>query len=138
MQAVRPADRDSNGGDHAIPEDFDPGLHFSGRFEAVSGEEAHVVRLRVDSDRAPYFQSKQYHRTQVIEEEMDDGDLIVSYEVVGLEEIATFVQGWGPGVRVLAPEALKEQIVDEARAVVEMYDVSPGANGRADTVCPDS
>jgi len=138
MEAVRPADQDSNGGDYAIPEDFDPGLHFSGRFEAVSGEGAHVVRLRVNSDRAPYFQSKQYHRTQMIEEETEEGALIVSYEVVGLEEIATFVQGWGPGVRVLAPEALQEQIVAEARAVVEMYDASPGENGTVDTVCPDS
>lgn len=125
MEAVQPADPGSNGGDYAIPDDFDPEIYFSGRFEALSGEEAHVVRLQVDADLAPYFRSKDYHRTQVIEEETAEGDLIVSYEVVGLEEIATFVQGWGPGVRVLEPTALQKKVVGEARAVLDMYDAGP-------------
>jgi predicted DNA-binding transcriptional regulator YafY len=138
MEAVEPADPKSNGGDYAIPDDFDPELYFSGRFEALSGEEAHVVRLQVDADLAPYFRSKEYHRTQVIEQETEEGDLVVSYEVDGLEEIATFVQGWGPGVRVLAPEALQQKVVDEARAVLDMYDGPAGGDGRVDTQCPES
>jgi len=121
MEAVQPADPESNGGDYMIPADFDLDLYFSGRFESLAGEETYVVRLRVEPSKAPYFRSKTYHRTQQIEEEEESGHVIVSYEVAGLEEITTFVQSWGPGVEVISPDPLKRRIVRDARAVVQRY-----------------
>jgi len=121
MTNVGPADAASNGGDYTIPEDFDPQVYVSGRFESLAGEDAYTVRLRVDPDCAAYFHSKDYHRTQLIEAEDEEGHLIVSYDVVGLEEITTFVQSWGPDVTVLEPPELRARIAEEARAVVERY-----------------
>jgi predicted DNA-binding transcriptional regulator YafY len=122
MSNVGPEDPDSRGGDYRIPEDFDPEIYLSGRFESLSGTDPHTVRLRVGPDQAPYFQSKAYHRTQLIEREEASGHLVVSYDVVGLKEIRSFVRSWGAGVEVLSPPELREEIKREAENVQAMYE----------------
>lgn len=122
MSNVGPADPGSRGGDYRIPEDFDPEIYLSGRFESLSGTDPYTVRLRVGPDQAPYFQSKAYHRTQLIEQEEASGHLVVSYEVTGLEEITSFVRSWGTGVQVLDPPELREQIKREAKKIRAMYE----------------
>jgi len=120
---VRPADKRSQGGDYAIPEDFDLEMYFIDRFESLHGEEVYRVRLRIEPDRVPYFRSKRYHRTQQIHGEEEGGDgVVVSYEVAGLEEIAAFVRSWGTGVTVLDPPELAERIAAEAQKVADRYD----------------
>ena len=104
------------------PADFDPELHFKGRFSAVSGDEAYVVRLLAEPEAARYFRRKHYHPTQQIEEERPDGRLVVSFEASGLEEVGAFVRSWGAGVQVLAPDELARRVAAEACAVAEMYD----------------
>ena len=103
------------------PPDFDPDLHFKGRFGAVAGEDSYVVRLRADADVAPYFHRKKYHPTQQIEEELESGDLIVSYDVEGIEEIRAWIRSWGPQVEVLAPETLANRIRDDAQKMTARY-----------------
>lgn len=134
MENLRPADPDSQGGDYRIDDDFDLELYFSGRFESLAGDEPYTVRLRVNPKQAPYFRSKTYHRTQQIENEEGSGHLVVSYEVMGLEEITTFVQSWGSGVEVLDPPKLRERIIQEARAVLSTYT----EDDNPDTECPGS
>jgi predicted DNA-binding transcriptional regulator YafY len=126
IDAVRPADPDSHGGDYAIPDSFDLELYFIDRFEALDDEAIYRVRLLVEADRVPYFRSKQYHRTQQIHDPSgrDDDRVVVSYEVAGLEEIASFVRSWGPGVTVLDPPALVERIAADAQAVVARYEAT--------------
>lgn len=63
---VRPHDPSSPGGDYAIPDEFDLELYFIDRFEALDDEDVYCVRLLVEPDRVPYFESKKYHRTQQI------------------------------------------------------------------------
>jgi len=103
------------------PEDFDSDLYFRERFGALSGE-PRVVRLRVAPEAARFFREKEYHPTQVIEEERPDGRLVVSFEVAGLDDMASWVRSWGTGVTVLAPDELAEHVVAEARRVVAQYE----------------
>ena len=103
------------------PEKFDPQAYFRDRFSALSGDEVHTVRLGVQPDVAAYFNRKVYHPTQQIERERPDGSLIVSYEVAGLDEIASFVRSWGPVLKVLAPASLIDRIQSDARSVVALY-----------------
>lgn len=105
----------------APPEDFDPDLYFRERFGALSGE-PEVVRLRVEPDAARFFREKEYHSTQVIEEERPDGRLVVSFEVAGLKDMAAWVRSWGTDITVLAPDELAEHVVEEARRVVAQYE----------------
>jgi len=103
------------------PASFDPSDYFEGRFGAVAGDTAHTVRLLVDPDRAPYFRRKVYHPSQHIEAERDDGRLVVTYTVQGLDEIGAWVRSWGAGVKVLAPDALITQVMEEAKAMQARY-----------------
>jgi proteasome accessory factor B len=104
------------------PAGFDPELRFREAFGAMSDDEVHVVRLRAEPGAVQSFHRKAYHPTQQIEREEDDGSLIVSYEVAGLREIASFVQSWGASVTVLEPPALAERIRRTARRVAERYE----------------
>lgn len=123
IEAVRPRFPDSNGGDYRIPAAFDLELYFIDRFESLDAEEVYEVRLLLEPEVVPYFRSKAYHRTQQIHDEEGEGDrVVVSYEVAGIEEIASFVRSWGPAVTVLHPPALASRIAEEARAVAARYD----------------
>jgi predicted DNA-binding transcriptional regulator YafY len=108
--------------EHFIPPaSFDRSDYFAGRFGAVAGDAAHTVRLLVDAKRAPYFRRKIYHPSQQIETERDDGQLVVTYTVQGLEEIGAWVRSWGSKVKVLAPDTLAMQVVEEAEAMQAQY-----------------
>lgn len=104
------------------PTSFDRARYFEGRFGAVAGDAVHTVRLLAEPDRAPYFRRKTYHPSQEIEEAREDGRLVVSYEVAGLDEVASFVQSWGVGVTVLDPPQLAERIAAEAETVAARYE----------------
>lgn len=128
IERVQPHDPESNGGDYRIPEDFDLELYFIDRFESLAAEEVYEVRLLVEPNAVPYFESKSYHRTQQIHKAEGEGDrAIVSYEVAGLEEIAAFVRSWGTDMKVLTPPELAERVADEARKVAARYDEDPPA-----------
>lgn len=107
------------------PEGFDPEFYFRDRFGALAGDEVHTVRLLVEPDRAPYFERKRYHPTQVIEEgpeEREDNRMVVSYEVAGLQEVRAWVRSWGPGVKVLDPPELASLVAEDAAATREQYE----------------
>ena len=96
-----------------------------------------MVRLRVEPDAARFFREKEYHPTQVIEEERPDGRLVVSFEVAGLDDMASWVRSWGTGVTVLAPEELAERVVAEARRVVAQYE-DACSESTPDAECPET
>jgi len=96
------------------PDDFDSEAFFKDTFYAVTGDPT-VVRLLVTPDHARAFRRKQYHPTQQTERENADGSIVVSFETSGILEVASFVLGWGAGVRVLEPA----ELIDEIRSVTQ-------------------
>jgi predicted DNA-binding transcriptional regulator YafY len=103
------------------PADFDPEGYFENRFQALRGDGNHVVKIEVESDKAPYFRRKTYHPTQSILDGGEDGSILVRFEVSSLDDIAAFIRSWGPGVWVHTPECLAERIEKEARSVYRGY-----------------
>ncbi len=108
-----------------LPSGWDPESYFSDRFSALGGSEVYVIRLLVEAECAPYFERKEYHRTQMIEERREDGRIVVSYEVEGLDEIRSFVQSWGKGITVLDPPELVNRIADDIRILADRYAPAP-------------
>ncbi len=106
------------------PEGFDSKQHFAGRFGALEGAEPVTVRLRVAPERAVYFESKRYHRSQE-HERQEDGSLLVSFRVRALDPVRAFVASWGPHVRALDPPALAERLAADAAATVQLYEDGP-------------
>jgi predicted DNA-binding transcriptional regulator YafY len=118
------------------PDDFDPDLYFHERFGALGGE-TRVVRLMVEPDAARYFREKSYHPSQIVEEIRDDGRLVVSFEVEGLEDMTSWVQSWGASVKVLDPPVLAERIAEEACKVAARYGDAPECDPTPDANRPD-
>jgi predicted DNA-binding transcriptional regulator YafY len=134
IEEIRPFRPESNGGDYRVPDDFDLEVYFAGRFESLDAEDAYEVELLVEADIVSYFESKDYHETQQIRRthstlKPGSGRVVVSYDVVGLEEIAAFVRSWGPKVKVLRPPELAERIAQEARATAARYDANESKRG---------
>ena len=103
------------------PEDFDADTYFEGRFGALAGGQEHKVELKVEPELSRYFKRKLYHPTQQVEQ-MEQGGVKVTFQVRGLEEIASFVRSWGAGVTAEHPPGLVERIIQDAHEVLDQYD----------------
>lgn len=68
------------------------------------------VVLRVDSQVAEYFKRRKLIPNQLIEKEVDGGDLLVSTTVVKADEILPIVRYWIPHVRILEPLEFQRQL----------------------------
>ncbi len=72
------------------------------------------VKLEVSKEKAFYFKSKKHLKSQK-EEELDNGNLLVTYKVTQLKEVDELVKKWLPYAKVLEPLELKTQIEDELK-----------------------
>lgn len=104
------------------PDVFDPEAYFRDAFGAIVDGRVELVRLRVDGEAARSFRRKQYHPTQQIDHDDDDG-IVVSFEAEGMDTVAAFVRGFGPSVEVLEPESLRTRLAHEARETARRYGV---------------
>lgn len=101
------------------PEPFDAGAFMQSSFGVFQGERT-AVRIRFTPQTAGYIKEKIWHPTQSLEQ-TSDGHLIFTAEVAGIEEIKYWVLRWGAGATVLAPEALRTAVAEEAHRMVENY-----------------
>ena len=121
ISQVEVCDPDKEDAVFAIPEDFVPEEYFKGAFGAINSDITYQVRLLVEPNKAFAFRDRKYHATQKIEEERSDGRLVVFLQMESLEEMRSFVQGWGVGVTVLEPTELRERLYQEAQELIERY-----------------
>lgn len=68
------------------------------------------ILLQVNKAAAPYFKRRKLMANQVIEQELEDGSLIVSSVVGHHNQIAPIVRYWIPHIRVISPSALQDEI----------------------------
>ena len=104
------------------PQGFCLHEHVRDRFGALAGDGVHEVRLLVEAEAVPYFERKEYVRTQQIEERHADGRAVVSFEVEGLDAVRAFVLSWGAKVKVLEPGSLAKQVAYAHREAAARYE----------------
>ena len=78
------------------------------------------IRLEIDSKKAYFFKSKNFLKSQKIEEVKDNGNIILSYRVTQELEVEEIIKKWLPYVKVLKPLSLKEKIEEELRKYLEI------------------
>ena len=103
----------------SLPEEFDAEAYMQPSFGIFHGEPVQV-RIRFAPEAAGYIKEKIWHPTQVLTPE-PDGSVVFTADVAGIEEIKIWVLKWGAAAEVLKPEALRQQIADEARAILQKY-----------------
>jgi predicted DNA-binding transcriptional regulator YafY len=105
------------------PDDFDVEQHLRDAFGgfATDGADVETIRLDVSSTAAASFRRKRYHPTQVIEEETQDGSIVVSFEAALAPDLEAFVRSFGPAVRVIEPASLAAAVALAARETAGIY-----------------
>ena len=78
----------------------------------VDGDSFDIV-IKVYPNIAHYFKAKNFLQSQVIEEELKDGSLIVSFEVSHYEDADNIIKSWLPDIEVLEPLEYREKIKQE-------------------------
>ncbi len=103
-----------------IPEGFNLQDFMKASFGVFHGEPM-TIRIWFAPEIADYIRERVWHQTQKIVSG-PDGSIVFEAEVAGTEEIKFWVMRWGAGAVVLSPEALREEIREEARRSLRNYE----------------
>jgi len=72
-----------------------------------------TVTIKVYSDIADFFKAKEFLQSQKIEQELEDGSLIVSFEVSHDEDVDNLIKAWLPHVEILEPQRFRDKLTHE-------------------------
>ncbi len=86
----------------------------------IMEEAPQTIRVRIRREAAHFVRERQYHPTQTIEE-IEGGDVIVTLQAGGLDEIASWVLSWGEDATALEPPALVETVLRKLSAGLAQY-----------------
>jgi predicted DNA-binding transcriptional regulator YafY len=75
--------------------------------------QCYKVIVKVYPAISHFFKQKDFLQSQVIEEELSDGSLIVSFEVSHDEDIDNIIKSWLPDIEVIKPIRYKNKIKKE-------------------------
>ena len=78
------------------------------------------VKVRCSASQAPYVKQRIWHPSQEIEE-LDTGEIILSFQAGGLHEIKSWILSHGAEAEVLEPAALREEIIEELKKNLNFY-----------------
>ena len=77
------------------------------------------VKVKVYKEIAHYFKQKDFLQSQEIEEELDDGSLIINFEISHDEDIDNIIKSWIPHIEILEPLRFKEKLKNELKEYLE-------------------
>lgn len=87
---------------------------------SVSSVERIKVQVRFKVDVVRWVRERQHYAYLQGDMVCDNGDVVMSYLVARLDEIRSWLFGWGTNVEVFEPDELRQQIRDEAKRLFEM------------------
>ncbi len=104
------------------PADFIPEDYYRSDTQGIVTEGAvQTFRILASPTVAHSFKEREHKSFQQIEEEREDGSVVVSWEGAGFEEWRTFFQGWGSTITVLEPESMRRRLGEEASELAARY-----------------
>ena len=81
------------------------------------------VRVQFSREVADYCRERQWHPTQKVKQ-LKNGDVIVSFQAGGIDEITSWVLSWGAKVTVLSPHELIIAVAAQIDNMQMRYDIS--------------
>lgn len=91
--------------------------------------EPQTVKLKIDSDQAPYVITKPFHSTQKVIGKESDGSIIVTIDVVPNQELERVILGFGQHIEVLEPRLLRHRIKKNLQVAFLQYDITNLSQG---------
>jgi predicted DNA-binding transcriptional regulator YafY len=92
----------------AAPENFRL-RDYADRSFGVFQDRVETVVLRVLPAGADDARGWRFHSTQTLEDQAD-GSVIVRFQATGMRELAWHIFTWGDQLKILAPDALKDEM----------------------------
>jgi predicted DNA-binding transcriptional regulator YafY len=102
------------------PAGFTLAAHLAGSFGVYQGDGDHTVKVRFAPSAARYVSEAAWNGCQRLTRQRD-GSLLAVFRLSALEEIKSWVLGFGRKALVLEPEELRREIADELRALAAAY-----------------
>ena len=87
------------------------------------------MKILFDRHVARYVQESVWHSSQQLTPR-DDGGILAKFELGNLEEVRAWVLSFGRHAAVLEPRELREQMLDELRALSAVYGEDPADQDR--------
>lgn len=102
---------------------FDPQTFFEDLVGVTKniGMNAETVRFWVDKQNAPYVQTKPFHKSQKVVEELEDGSKIFEINVVINQELQREFFGYADTIEILSPQSLVDFMGWKFRLAKERY-----------------
>ncbi|MFW0859438.1 MAG: helix-turn-helix transcriptional regulator [Dehalococcoidia bacterium] len=108
---------------YTIPADFDANEFFGSSWGIVVEGDVKTIKLRIkDLEIMRIMEETIWHPSQVLEKRKD-GSMIMTLRVMDTIELYSWVLGWGEKIEVLKPPEIRHNIIETAKAVMEVYHV---------------
>lgn len=102
-----------------MPADFDLSEYMRHSFK-VMHDSLHEVKIRISPDWSRYVGERIWHESQRAEK-CEDGSLVMTFHVAGLDEIKLWVMGLGPEAIVISPDELRELVASDLKRALIQY-----------------
>ena len=79
------------------------------------------IRVQFSREVADYFKERQWHPTQKVKQ-LKNGDVIVSFQAGGIDEIVSWVLSWGAHAKILSPRQLIDVAVVQIESIGKQYE----------------
>jgi len=83
-------------------------------------EDVMDVKVQFSHEVADYFTERQWHPTQKVRK-LKNGDVIVSFQAGGMDEIVSWVLSWGANAKVLGPNTLAKHLMSQLKTAHDIY-----------------
>lgn len=100
-------------------EGFDLSEYLGRAWSMIPEGQIYHVKLHFMPKAANNIAETKWHKTQKVTRK-DDGSAIVEFRIDGLNEITWWILGYGDQVRVLAPKALRERVLQIAQKMIKL------------------
>jgi predicted DNA-binding transcriptional regulator YafY len=94
-----------------VPEDYRAASLTGAAFGLIDDGDSKTVELQFDKEVAHLIRERVWHPEQQLEKDTD-GSLLLRFQATGDKEILSWIYSFVPHVRVLQPEALRQQFID--------------------------
>jgi predicted DNA-binding transcriptional regulator YafY len=105
-----------------VPGDFNLSDWLEHSFGVYRSSSGTLQKIRIQFSRrvARYVHESRWHSSQNLIPQ-EDGSLIAEFRLIDTQEIKRWIMSFGPGAKVLEPEALVEEIQNDLSAMQESY-----------------
>ena len=73
------------------------------------------VKVKVDSEISHFFEQKEFLQSQEIEEKLEDGSLIINFEISHDEDIDNIIKSWLPHIEIIEPIRFIDKLKNELK-----------------------